>query len=72
MPYPGSRVQKHPNDCSVMTYRGHKVLKTLIRCGFSPAESTGQRYVYSGSEDGKAHVSPMFRTSISDAIDLGP
>jgi WD repeat-containing protein 23 len=46
----------HPNDCSVMTYRGHAVLQTLIRCHFSPAETTGSSYIYSGSTDGKIHV----------------
>ena len=39
-------------DCSVVSYMGHRVLETLIRCRFSPAHSTGQRYVYSGSQDG--------------------
>jgi WD repeat-containing protein 23 len=50
MRYPPPRGQRlaHPKDCSVMTYRGHQVLKTLIRCHFSPRESTGQSYIYSG------------------------
>ncbi len=39
-----------------MTYRGHAVLQTLIRCHFSPAETTGGRYIYSGSADGRIHV----------------
>jgi len=39
-----------------MTYRGHAVLRTLIRCHFSPAETTGGQYIYSGSADGKIHV----------------
>ena len=39
-----------------MTYRGHSVLRTLIRCHFSPAETTGSQYIYSGSADGKIHV----------------
>lgn len=47
---------KHPDDCSVMSYRGHSVLRTLIRCNFSPAETTGSRYIYSGSADGIVHV----------------
>jgi hypothetical protein len=47
---------KHPNDVSVCTYTGHSVLQTLIRCHFSPAASTGQRYIYSGSADGRIHV----------------
>lgn len=46
----------HPMDCSVMTYRGHCVLRTLIRCHFSPEETTGSQYLYSGSADGKIHV----------------
>jgi hypothetical protein len=39
-----------------MTYRGHAVLRTLIRCHFSPAETTGGQYIYSGSADGRIHV----------------
>ena len=46
---------EHPHDASVMKYRGHAVLRTLIRCNFSPL-STGQQYIYSGSSDGKIHV----------------
>ena len=53
------RVLAHPKDCSVMTYRGHAVLKTLIRCYFSPVETTGAQYLYSGSHDGKIHVSDL-------------
>lgn len=29
-----------------MTYRGHSVLRTLIRCHFSPDETTGSQYAY--------------------------
>ena len=43
-------------DSSLMTFRGHKVLSTLIRCYFSPLESTGQRYVYTGGADGMVVV----------------
>jgi len=35
----------HPRDVSVSTFRGHKVLKTLIRCHFAPENCTGQKYV---------------------------
>ena len=56
MEYPGASVAKHPQDCSVVTYRGHSVLKTLIRCNFAPVMTTGQQYVYSGSEDGRVHI----------------
>lgn len=40
-----------------MQYKGHSVLRTLIRCHFSPIESTGGAYIYSGSFDGLIHVS---------------
>ncbi|KAK0545453.1 hypothetical protein OC846_005663 [Tilletia horrida] len=45
-----------PDDCSVMTFRGHAVLRTLIRCHFSPIATTGQKYIYSGSADGFIHI----------------
>uniref|UniRef100_A0A0A9XLV9 DDB1-and CUL4-associated factor 11 n=1 Tax=Lygus hesperus TaxID=30085 RepID=A0A0A9XLV9_LYGHE len=35
-------------DTSLATYRGHSVLQTQIRCHFSPAFTTGQRYIYTG------------------------
>jgi len=54
--YSKPRVKTHPKDCSVMTYRGHTVYRTLIRCHFSPASSTGSQYIYSGSADGKIHI----------------
>ena len=31
-----------------MTYRGHSIKATLIRCRFSPAFTTGQSYIYTG------------------------
>lgn len=54
--YKKPRYMKHPNDRSVVTFTGHTVLQTLIRCHFSPEATTGQRYVYSGSYDGKIHI----------------
>uniref|UniRef100_A0A8C7ZT00 Ddb1 and cul4 associated factor 11 n=1 Tax=Oryzias sinensis TaxID=183150 RepID=A0A8C7ZT00_9TELE len=52
---PQRALKKHKltGDTSVMTYRGHGVLHTLIRCRFSPEFSTGQRYIYSGCSTGK-------------------
>lgn len=61
--------QPHPHDCSVVTFRGHSVLKTLIRCHFSPAQSTNSRYVYTGSEDGKVYVYNLDAT-IACVIDV--
>ncbi|KAJ1523384.1 hypothetical protein ONE63_001250 [Megalurothrips usitatus] len=43
-------------DSSVMTYRGHSVLQTLVRCHFSPTVSTGQRYIYSGCAEGRVFI----------------
>jgi WD repeat-containing protein 23 len=54
--YDDNDYRPHPHDCSIVTFRGHKVLKTLIRCHFSPPGSTDSRYVYSGSYDGSVYV----------------
>lgn len=53
---PQARATKHPHDLSVATYRGHSVLRTLIRCYFSPAHSTGQKYIYTGSHDSCVYI----------------
>ncbi|XP_011670539.1 DDB1- and CUL4-associated factor 11 isoform X2 [Strongylocentrotus purpuratus] len=39
-------------DTSLMTYKGHSVLHTLLRCRFSPQFTTGQRYIYAASAGG--------------------
>lgn len=40
------------DDC-VKTYTGgHQTLQTLMRAHFSPTHTTGQRYIYCGSNDG--------------------
>lgn len=59
----------HPNDNSLVTFRGHKVLRTLIRCHFSPPGSTNSRYVYSGSHDGKVYIYNMDAT-IAGIVDV--
>lgn len=59
----------HPYDNSVVTFRGHKVQRTLIRCHFSPPGSTDSRYVYSGSQDGNVYVWNMDAT-IAAKIDV--
>ncbi|XP_060111840.1 DDB1- and CUL4-associated factor 11 [Heteronotia binoei] len=56
VPKKAQRKSKLPGDSSLMTYRGHGVLHTLIRCRFSPAHSTGQQYIYSGCSTGKVVV----------------
>lgn len=57
MEYPEhARNLKHPHDQSLSTYKGHQVLRTLIRCYFSPAYSTGQKYIYTGSSDSSVYI----------------
>ena len=51
-----NRQPKHHADRSVFTFKGHEVYSTLIRCQFSPIETTGQRYVYTGSANGVVHI----------------
>ncbi|EEQ91126.2 WD repeat protein [Blastomyces dermatitidis ER-3] len=60
----------HPHDCSVVTFRGHRVLKTLIRCHFSPDTSTNSKYVYSGSSDGRVFIYNLDAT-VAGIIDVG-
>ncbi|KAK4995829.1 hypothetical protein LTR66_004428 [Elasticomyces elasticus] len=54
--YDKSDYRPHPHDCSLVTFHGHRVLKTLIRCHFSPPNSSDQRYVYTGSQDGGVYI----------------
>lgn len=70
MAYPEKDYYAHPHDCSIVTFRGHRVLKTLIRCHFSPPGSTDSRFVYSGSEDGKVYVYNLDAT-LAGKIDVG-
>jgi len=39
-----------------MTYLGHTVAKTLIRCHFSPLATTGGAYLLTGSFEGTAYI----------------
>ena len=70
MAYPEKDYYAHPHDCSIVTFRGHRVLKTLIRCHFSPPGSTDSRFVYSGSEDGKVYIYNLDAT-VAGKIDVG-
>jgi len=51
-----SKAPKVDGDSSVMTYTGHTVLQTLIRCHFSPQFSTGQKYIYTGCAAGRVVI----------------
>ncbi|XP_039646857.1 DDB1- and CUL4-associated factor 11 [Perca fluviatilis] len=55
---------KLTGDTSVMTYRGHGVLHTLVRCRFSPEFSTGQRFIYSGCSTGKIIIYDVLTGSV--------
>ncbi|KAL8953985.1 MAG: hypothetical protein Q9222_000195 [Ikaeria aurantiellina] len=69
MAFSEAEYEPHPYDCSLVTFRGHRVLKTLIRCHFSPPGSTDSRYVYSGSEDGSVYIYNMDAT-LAGKIDV--
>lgn len=40
-------------DTSIVTFKGHRVQKSLIRGKFSPVATTGQRYIYTGCSTGR-------------------
>lgn len=54
--YDESRQVWQGKDESLQTFRGHEVNSTLIRAYFSPVETTGAQYVYSGSADGSVFI----------------
>lgn len=56
-------------DTSVMTYRGHRVQKSLIRAKFSPAATTGQRYIYTGCGTGRLIIYDTLTGKIVQAIE---
>ncbi|KAI5820418.1 WD40-repeat-containing domain protein, partial [Pyronema omphalodes] len=63
------RGYSHRYDKSLVSYRGHKVYRTLIRCYFSPLQSTGSRYVYTGSADGVVRIFNIDST-LASTIDV--
>ncbi|XP_017123566.1 DDB1- and CUL4-associated factor 11 [Drosophila gunungcola] len=56
-------------DTSIMTYRGHRVTKTLLRAKFSPLEQTGQRYIYTGCATGRIIIYDVLTGKIQEAIE---
>merc|ERR1719394_1662241 len=52
-------------DTSVMTYTGHTVLQTLIRCHFSPMNNTGQKYIYTGCAKGQVIIYDLLTGEIA-------
>ena len=59
--------QQHPNDISLVQFRGHTVLQTLIRAYFSP-KSTGGRYIYAGSFDGAVRIWDILTGDIIETL----
>jgi len=70
MSYPGiPGVDRHPCDLSLATFQGHSVLRTLIRCTFSPPVWSGQRYACSASADGKVYIYDLSSTMLVHVYD---
>ncbi|KAH7666883.1 WD repeat protein DCAF11/LEC14B protein [Dioscorea alata] len=70
MEYPAhAKHLRHPSDQSLATYQGHSVLRTLIRCYFSPAYSTGQRYIYTGSSDNCVYIYDVVTGELVSKLD---
>lgn len=73
------RVQEFPRlattsgnfrDDSVMTYAGeHTTLQTLIRAHFSPVHTTGQKYIYCGSSDGRCVIYDVLTGKMVKVLD---
>jgi len=59
----------HKDDHSIRTYRGHAVFRTLIRARFSPAETTGERYIYSGSGGAPDFAVHIYDVSSGDVVE---
>jgi len=66
-----ARIQVNPvkDDMSVVTFTGHSVLRTLIRCHFSPAHTTGQRYIIAGGGEGKIIIWDILDGKIVQVLD---
>lgn len=56
-------------DTSIMTYRGHRVKKSLIRAKFSPLNTTGQRFIYTGCATGRLVIYDVLTGSVVQTID---
>lgn len=60
--------EKLPGDTSLMTYHGHTVLQTLIRCHFSPAATTGQQFIYTGCASGRVVVYDLLTGKVATVL----
>lgn len=71
MDYTYASCSKHEKDNCLLTFTGHTVLQTLIRCYFSPKETTDQRFVYSGSADGSVYIYDILSGENASTISSG-
>lgn len=60
--------KSNESDSSVMTYSGHAVLQTLVRCRFSPQFTTGQRYIYTGCASGRVVIYDVLTGEIVQSL----
>ncbi|KAL1432564.1 hypothetical protein MTO96_013312 [Rhipicephalus appendiculatus] len=60
--------EKLPGDTSLMTYQGHTVLQTLIRCHFSPVATTGQQFIYTGCASGRVVVYDLLTGKVATVL----
>jgi WD40 repeat protein len=58
----------HPDDCSINTLYGPLVLQTLIRANFSPLDTTGGRFICSGSADGCVYIYDVLTGDVVDKL----
>ncbi|CAN8000752.1 unnamed protein product [Ixodes pacificus] len=59
---------KLAGDTSLMTYQGHTVLQTLIRCHFSPAATTAQQFIYTGCASGRVVVYDLLTGKVATVL----
>lgn len=62
------RYVKLAGDTSLMTYQGHTVLQTLIRCHFSPAATTAQQFIYTGCASGRVVVYDLLTGKVATVL----
>ncbi|XP_074593052.1 DDB1- and CUL4-associated factor 11 [Brevipalpus obovatus] len=60
---------KMDGDTSLLTFRGHSVRQTLIRCHFSPMATTGQRYIYTGCAAGRVYIYDVMTGSVASVLE---
>jgi DDB1- and CUL4-associated factor 11 len=55
-------------DCSLCSFRGHSVERTLIRCGFTPMHTTGSRYIYTGDSRGRVFLYDILTGKVASQL----